>query len=102
MEDTPDTPTPGAGSETTPEPIPPAPIPVPTPGRIVRFVLDDDARSTRPAIIVSVTPDGRNNEVNLTVFMDEDDPFGIVERYRGIPQSADTKIPATWHWPERT
>lgn len=75
-------------------------------GRIVHFVLDKGCAAAigqhRPALVVSVGPDGK---ANLQVFTDGDgnklgDHLPPMLWERGVAQD-ESGAPGTWHWPER-
>lgn len=73
----------------------------PSIGRIVHFVQQDGVHL--PAMVISVAKD---TAVNLLVFLDQRTyPPGFVanytERHESVHYDEASKLPATWHWPER-
>jgi len=73
----------------------------PSVGRIVHYVQQDGTHL--PAMVVSVH---HGDKLNLLVFLDQRTyPFGFVanytERQELVHSDETSKLPATWHWPER-
>ena len=92
-----------------PEPV----VPRPSPGRIVNFVLGEDATQApvvRPAQVVVVYPDGKVSlQVAVNGFHD-DDLVSSLERSRAssyvfrdmVAEDQTGAEVRTWHWPVRT
>jgi hypothetical protein len=75
--------------------------PTPTIGRIVHYVMTDEAAGKiRPAIVVAVVD---ATTLNLQVFSDGENDGGNHRgnvRHRTLVAHDAAGAPGTWHWPE--